>query len=53
MELKIGKYIIHQGDQNPCEYPEKLWLFNEGGEGMEIRTENLESVLDKFFKENF
>ncbi len=52
-EIQFGKYRIEQGDNNPCEYPEKLWLFNEAGEGMEIRNSALEEMLDDYFKQNF
>ena len=53
IELQIGGYVIHQGDQNPCEHPEQLWLYNAKGEGMEVRVDALERALDAFFKDNF
>ena len=53
MEIQIGEYRIVQGDDNPCEHPEKLWLYRDGGEGMEIRSSALESLLDDYFKQNF
>ena len=49
----FGKYRIEHGDDNPCEYPEKLWLFNDANEGMEIRSSALEAMLDDYFKQNF
>ena len=53
IEIQFGKYRIEQGENNPCQYPEKLWLFNEAGEGMEIRSSVLEALLDDYFKKNF
>lgn len=54
LEIQIGRYRIEQGDRNPCEYPEKLWLFSDGTNGgMEVRAENIEPLLDYFFKTHF
>jgi len=53
IELQIGGYVIQQGDKNPCSHPEQLWLYNEVGEGMEVRVKQLEAALDIFFKEHF
>ena len=53
IEIQVGGYEIHQGDDHPCSHPEQLWLFNAAGEGLEVRVKALEEVLDKFFKENF
>ena len=53
IEIQFGQYRIEQGDANPCEFPEKLWLFNESDGGMEIRSAAIESILDDYFKQNF
>ena len=49
----FGKYRIEQGENNPCENKDQLWLYNGIGEGMEVRSADIESLLDKFFKDCF
>lgn len=45
--VNIGQYTISRFDYI------SVWIEHESGEGMQTSTEDLEKVIDEFYKTNF
>lgn len=50
--IKIGEFTIYE--ITACaNYIPSFWIQTDGGEGMQIRTEELEKLLNQFWADEF
>lgn len=50
MEFKIGEFILKQSMPERKEY---IWIERLDGEGMEVKIEKLNKLLEDFFQKEF
>lgn len=53
VSMWFGKFHLEQGEDNPCEHEDELWLYNEQGEGCEIRSSDVEEALAEVWRKRF
>lgn len=57
-ELRIGRYTLSKitvraGEHPPYHDRADIWFERDNGEGMSMPVEDVEKLIDQFYRENF